>query len=723
MYYRKQQSVAKDLDNPEECSSPGLQNRHRSPANVLNIGYGSPTLSNSSKYKKNDNDINMNVAMTNNPMNDEENGMEMINIQVTPSTPSSPGSSQQALPIFEYQTTRFNSCWRCIKRRPRVCGGCAVFVMCVLPLLVTTGMLAAMVSIAKNGMKSTPFVPSWEDFVVYSHTAVVATDDARCSNIGRDMLTQGGSAIDAAIAAALCLGVVSPGSSGIGGGCFILTHDGATRENEFVDSREVAPSGATPDMFKGRPISAQDGGLAIAVFSELKGLHYAWTKHGKLPWKTLFQPSAELAKNWVVSKETAALLQQVRTQLHSGLYPGLSALYLKDDGSIKTVGDTVQQPLLSATLSKIGEVGPSYIYSTMAAVLSAEIRAAGGIVTVEDLQKYTPNVLPPLTTSFMGHTYVGASGSSSGGVAVAAILEFLGSYPEPLASQGVVYYHRLIEAFNHVFAMRLSLADPSFVNTTGVIRALLSPTYMAALRAQTSDALSSPLDGYGGRYNLTYAEQFNGISPTDHGTTHISVLDQWGSAVALTSTVNTYFGSKVISPSTGMLFNNQMDDFSIPGKANFFGLAPSALNYPQAGKRPLSSMSPSFVLLPCEGGGKARLRLVGGGSGGPKIITATAQMILNVVGRGMDLLAAIKAEKFHSQLLPPVVYAEDHTLVTSDLLSIRTPTDVLTALRKRGHNISAEGVIGITQFISVDSESGLITAVSDPRKDGRPAAM
>jgi gamma-glutamyltranspeptidase len=471
-------------------------------------------------------------------------------------------------------------------------------------------------------------------------------------------LLRGGNAVDAAVAATLCLGVVSPGSSGIGGGCFILTHNGTTRENVFIDSREVAPAAARPDMFAGAPLKAQDGGLAVAVFSELKGLHLAWRQHGRLPWSDLVRPAAQLAQRWTVSKETAALLQQVVGQLRSGLYPGLSALYVKADGAIKTVGDVVEQPLLADTLAKVGRFGPDYLYVTMAPTLAAEIQAAGGVVTAADMQAYVPDVLKPLTASFMGHTYVGASGSSSGGIAVAAVLEFLGGYPEPLASQGDVFYHRLVEAFNHVFAMRLSLADPSFVNTTGVTAAMLSAAYMGRLRAATSDRAVLPRwDRYGGRYNLTYAarQTAGGALPTDHGTTHISVLDRWGNAVALTSTINTYFGSKVVSPSTGILFNNQMDDFSVPGASNFFGLAPSALNYPQPGKKPLSSMSPSFVLLPplatdTASGKGAKLRLVGGGSGGPKIITVTTQMIVNVIGRGLDLLTAVMVPRLHAQV-------------------------------------------------------------------------
>ena len=691
-------------------------------------------------------------AMVNNPLavHDEESGMEMASMKDQMARPaSSPGSGNHTMPstpsssslglhqpVLEYRPTRCNGCWRFMRRHPRTCGALATFVVCVLPLLVTTGLLAGLLGGAPgkrggHGSGGSDGDPVWTDFIVHTDDAAVATDDARCSRIGRDVLLRGGSAIDAAVAATLCLGVVSPGSSGIGGGCFILTHNGTTRENVFIDSREVAPAAARADMFVGAPLKAQDGGLAVGVFSELKGLHLAWSKHGRLPWNDLVQPAAQLAQRWTVSKETAALLQQVVGQLHSGLYPGLSALYVKADGSIKKVGDVVEQPLLADTLAKVGRFGPDYLYTTMAPTLEAEIRAAGGVVTAADMQAYAPEVLQPLTASFMGHTYVGASGSSSGGIAVAAVLEFLGGYPEPLASAGDVFYHRLVEAFNHIFAMRLSLADPSFVNTTGVTRAMLSAPYMAALRAATSDRSVMPhRNRYGGRYNLTYAAQQTagaGALPTDHGTTHVSVLDRWGNAVALTSTINTYFGSKVVSPSTGVLFNNQMDDFSVPGASNFFGLAPSALNYPLPGKRPLSSMSPSFVLLPplatdSVSGKGAKLRLIGGGSGGPKIITVTTQMIVNVIGRGLDLLSAVMVPRLHAQLLPPLVYAEDHTLVSSDALAIRVPAEVRAALRARGHNVTSEKVIGITQFISIDPETGAIAAVSDPRKDGRPAA-
>ena len=197
------------------------------------------------------------------------------------------------------------------------------------------------------------------------------------------------------------------------------------------------------------------------------------------------------------------------------------------------------------------------------------------------------------------------------------MLKFMQSYAAPMVSQGALYYHRLVECMKHVFAIRMHLGDPSYVNVTGPVGALLSDAYMAHLQQHLTDdaAVQDSLDSYGGLYHMDRA-------PTqDGGTSHLSVVDPWGNAVALTSTVNSYFGSKVVSPSTGIVLNNEMDDFSIPNASNYFNLAPFPTNYPEPGKRPLSSMSPS-VLLNRDGA----VWLVGGASGGPHIITATAQV-------------------------------------------------------------------------------------------------
>lgn len=460
---------------------------------------------------------------------------------------------------------------------------------------------------------------TFADFHITATKGAVASDSATCSSMGVDILAKGGNAVDAAITTALCLGVVSPMSSGIGGGCFIVFHNSSSGRNVFIDSREVAPAAATPTMFEKEPLLAQDGGLAVAVLAEVHGLHLAHTKYGSgvVSWRDVVTPVANLAEKWVISAQLSANLEQHATEhLLSGKFPELSKLYLKSNGKVKTAGDIVQQPQLANTLNQIAAVGPSYIYDTMAATLAKEIVDAGGIVTAQDIRRYNPIVYPALETDFMGYRYVGAGGSSSGGAIVAGILKYMSSISQPLVSQGAIYYHRLVEAMKHGFAMRLHLADPEYVNTTDVVRALLSYDFMRALQDSTKDDTVLPLSHYGGIYNMTH------ISPKDAGTSHLSVVDAQGNAVALTTTINTYFGSKVVSPSTGILFNNQMDDFSIPGASNYFGLAPSPYNYPAPYKRPLSSMSPSIVL---DGVG-GKVRMTGGASGGPKIITATLQV-------------------------------------------------------------------------------------------------
>jgi gamma-glutamyltranspeptidase/glutathione hydrolase/leukotriene-C4 hydrolase len=460
-----------------------------------------------------------------------------------------------------------------------------------------------------------------EQHRVTSSKGAVATDNQICSQIGVNILDQGGNAIDAAVAAKLCLGVVSPASSGIGGGGYILIHSASSNTQEFIDCRETAPGAAAPRMFVNDPIAAQDGGLAIAIPGEVQGLYLAYQRHGsgKVSWKNLILPSALLAEEWRISPELYAYILIIRKQLFSGKYRPLADLYLKNNGkSVKEVGDIVNQPTLSKTLMMIGEYGPDYLYKTMSTTIAKEIQEAGGIITKEDIETYEPLITPPLTANISGYHYIGVGGSSSGGPAIIGILRFMSSNEQPLVSKGNGYYHYLIECFKHIFAMRTNLGDPFYVNVTSVYNAILSEEYMSDLEHHHTNDLHTQksLYDYGGKYNLQFSAK------EDAGTTHLSVIDSDGNAVSFTSTVNTYFGSKVVSPSTGILFNNQMDDFSIPGSPNFFGLPPSPFNYPEPYKKPLSSMSPSIVLDQYN-----RVRLIGGASGGPRIITSTAQVI------------------------------------------------------------------------------------------------
>lgn len=550
-------------------------------------------------------------------------------------------------------------------------------------------------------------------------TGVVATDVPYCSTLGSEVLKAGGNAVEAAITSSLCVGIISPVASGIGGGFFMLYYDSNKKNATFIDSRETSPILSDPHMFEGRPKAAQYGPLAIATLGEVKGLETAFNlfKSGNVTWKNLVLPVAKLAKEWKISQNLQHYLDMPETSdfLINKYSPLLSALYLRSDGSIKRAGDIVKQPELSRTLEMIAEHGSAYLYNTMASTIAKEIQDAGGIITDEDIRSYTPNITQPVIGEIAGYTYYGASGSSSGGAAVLGILQYMFSFSEPLVSQGLVYYHRLAEAMKHIFAIRMSLADPSFVNDSEARRAINDIDYINSLRKSSSDTQILEKSRYGGKYNATYAQII------DSGTTHISIIDNEGNSVSMTSTVNTYFGSRFISPSTGILFNNQMDDFSIPGSPNFFGLLPSPINHPYPKKRPLSSMSPSILVNKSNG----KVRLIGGASGGPMIITATAQVILNHIGKGLDILASVAAPRIHSQLYP-----ENYNMFVSDnqnfewCSSIKLPSIISNFLNLRGQysKPAYDGTTGITQFIAIDPDTNEVIGVSDPRKNGAPAA-
>lgn len=605
---------------------------------------------------------------------------------------------------------------------PRLYGASVVIIFIVIPFLITIIVLNVYLAQSKNsGTISTSSNNIWKSFQATSTKGMVATDHDVCSQMGADILDLGGNAIEAAIAAAFCLGVISPASSGIGGGCYILIHKSDTKTQEFIDAREIAPKYANSTMFVGREMEAQDGPLAIATLGEVKGLYLAYQRHksGNVPWKSLVLPAAKLAQEWTLSDLEASYIKKIKSQLLSGNFTLLADLFLKPGTKdLKTSGDIVKQPILAQTLTNIAE-HPDYLYTTMASTLAAEIQSLGGILTKEDIINYEPVLREPIKANYSGYQYIGVGGSSSGGPIVVGLLKFMSSFSQPIASQGPLYYHRLAEAMKHMFAIRLALGDPDYVNVTDVYGALFSDQYMKNLADLTKDDNVLSLDQYGGKFNLEY-------SPTkDAGTTHLSVIDKDGNAVGLTSTINTYFGSKVISPSTGILWNNQMDDFSIPNASNYFGLAPSPYNYPEPYKKPLSSMSPS-ILLDTAG----NVRLVGGGSGGPRIITATAQVILNYLGKGMDLLSSMISPRLHNQLLPNSIDIEStKTMSGSSIVMYDGIQPFLQANNQP--NVSYVSGMGVTQFIAREYNYNTTTkafeyqliGVSDPRKDGKPAAM
>ena len=459
---------------------------------------------------------------------------------------------------------------------------------------------------------------------VQTQLGAVAADEPRCSAVGADALADGGSAVDAAVAATLCLGVTHPHSSGAGGGAFMIVHS-RNGSSEVLEFRERAPAAAGRDMFAASNATSGEGsasesdarpsefgGAAAAVPTELHGLRLAWERHGVLPWSRLVEPAAALADGFTVGPELARAIEENAEALKR--FPATKAVFLRADASPLREGDVCRNAALARTLRRVASEGPSVLrFGALAEALARDVQDAGGIMTAEDLASYAPRVLEPLRADVLGYAVLGVPPPSSGGAAVAQILELVSGYARPLASapDGSLGTHRLVEAFKHAFAMRMNLGDPEVPpppgvvsNISGAVRDMLSPAFNAALRAMTKDDATLPLGAYGARWNLV----------EDHGTTHVSVVDADRNAVAMTSTINTNFGSKVVSRSTGTLLNNEMDDFSVPNETNHYGLAPSAANFIAPRRRPLSSMSPTVVLDANQN--PPRVVAVAGASGG-----------------------------------------------------------------------------------------------------------
>lgn len=527
---------------------------------------------------------------------------------------------------------------------------------------------------------------------------VISTADEYASQAGIDILKKGGNAVDAAIAVQFVLAVTLPRAGNIGGGGFMVLHlnDGIVRTLDF---REKAPAKAHRDMYldvTGEYISekSREGALAVGVPGTVDGMLSALERYGTMPLEVIMEPAIRLARDgYELNHSHAEDLNDKADKL--SMFESSKKYFLKPDGEKWKKGDLFVQPDLARTLRRIARYGRDGFYSGVTAnQIIEEMRKSGGLIDLRDLREYRSEWREPVIAEFEGHTLYMMPPPSSGGVVLKQILQMVKN--KNLKQYGLNsadYIHLLAEAMRRSFADRnFYLGDPDYAEIP--LEQLLSENYaeerMAGFRK--SHATESEDIAHG---------TFNPVFEASQ-TTHFSVIDKNGNAVAVTTTLNGSFGSYLSVSNAGFLLNNEMDDFSAkPGEPNMFGLIGADANAIEPGKRMLSSMSPSIVTK------NGRVKMIAGAAGGPRIITATLQNILNVLLFEMNPQQAVSAPRFHHQWVPDSLYLEEFGI----------SQDTQSKLSERGHEITFIPNIGRTHIIYVD-EDGVKHGAADPRGDG-----
>jgi gamma-glutamyltranspeptidase / glutathione hydrolase len=503
--------------------------------------------------------------------------------------------------------------------------------------------------------------------IVASHGMVVAQEQ-RAARIGVEILDQGGNAVDAAVAVGFALAVTYPRAGNIGGGGFMVIHLAKENRDTTIDYRETAPAAATAAMFldaKGEPDPAKsrDSALSVGVPGTVAGLALAHEKYGsgKLSLADLLRPAIDLArKGFPVEDDVADSLPRARERL--ARWPSTSGILLKNGGEALEAGDRLIQFDLAATLEAIAREGPRAFYQgRTAAQIAGAVQKAGGIMTKDDLANYQAIERAAVRGSYRGYDIVSMPPPSSGGVHLIEMLNILEGYDLAKLGRGENAMHLLIEAMKRAYADRaMFMGDPDAVKMP--IAGLISKKYAAALRAGIGDKATPPGDLRPGK-----PADFEG-----QNTTHFSIVDRDGNAVSNTYTLNFSYGLGLIADGTGVLLNNELDDFTArPGASNAYGLVGFAANLPGAGKRPLSSMTPTIVLK------DGKPFIITGSPGGSRIITAVLQVIVNAIDFHMPIAEAVGAPRLHQQWQPEDVFVEPGF-----------DPAVLAALEARGHKIT-----------------------------------
>lgn len=545
--------------------------------------------------------------------------------------------------------------------------------------------------------------PSLEGHYRY---AAVSSDTGSCAQIGIDIMgRRQGSVVDATIATILCQCVENSHSCGIGGGHFMTIYNRENNTAYTILAREMAPGAATENMFVPKNKSSTEGGLAIGVPGEIKGLYEAWKIGGKLPWKDLFQPTIKrLRDGFKVSEPLAVAIAQQTTVLMRQEHLRLT-LTNPQTGRPYNQGETIKMPLLAKTFEAIADDPHALYNGSLVDDVVADIQEAGGIITKQDLQNYVAVIKEPLVVKLKDNSTIFTPPPPSSGAVYAMILNIADKYgfnPDSVSTteKSTLTWHRIVEAMKFAYAKRSSLGDPdkesqSFKDGIDeLVKNMTSSSYADYVRSRISDDATHD--------TMYYGPTFYDQSKT--GTSHLAVLAPNGDAASITSTINLYFGSKVVGKRTGIIFNNEMDDFSTPNTTNFFGVPASAANFIKPGKRPLSSMCPSIVV-----DSDGHVKLVVGASGGTKITTSTALVSIETLWFKYGIKKAIDHKRLHHQLLPAYISVEEGF-----------DPQVINGLKRIGHNITMSASAGsIVQGI-LQNEEGKITANADYRKRGVP---
>ena len=524
---------------------------------------------------------------------------------------------------------------------------------------------------------------------VEGKTGMVASAHPLSSKIGLEILKKGGNAVDAAVATAFGLGVAEPNASGLGGGGFILIYLAKTKEIITIDYREMAPLKASPDMYRltpeGKVVDDEItvGHKAVAVPGTLAGLTLALSKYGTMSLNEVMAPAIQLAEEgYPVSKTLNGLMKENYDKISK--FPAAAQIYLKD-GLPYEIGDKIYLKELAKTYRLIADKGPDVLYKgEITEAIEKEMKGSGkGLIAREDLAAYRPVFRTPVRGSYRGYEIISMFPPSSGGTHVIQLLNILEGYDMAgLGHNTSASLHLMAEAMKRVFADRSKyMADPDFVQVP--VKGLTSKKYAEELRKGISLEKG--------------AEKLPPGNPVPYesgGTSHLSVLDKDGNLVALTQTINYFFGSGVLVPGTGILLNNEMDDF-VP--------KPGALNSIEPRKRPLSSMSPTLVLKD----GKPLLSI--GSPGSTRIISALAQILVNIVDHRMNIQEAIEAARIHC--------------MTGEIfMESRIPKDIQQALINKGHKVTVRKdfdlYFGGAQGVMIDPKTGALYGGADPRRDG-----